>query len=111
MKIAFATNRGGLDDRLSDRFGRAKTFTVVQIDDRGNILSIDIIENPGSRASSGAGIKAVQKLVELGVDIAVGPSPGPHASMALRQSGIKHYSLSGLSVKEALTIVLGKLHE
>ncbi len=109
MKIAFVTSKGGLDDHIAGRFGRSETFTLVEIDDKGNILSVNVIENPGSKAPSGAGIRAVQKLVDLGVDAAVGPSPGPHAYMALQQSGIKYYTLSGMSVRKALNIVLKEL--
>lgn len=106
IKIAFTTDKGGLDDRIVERFGRARTFTIVEVDEKGNILSINIIENPGSRATSGAGIKAVQKLVDMGIDIVVGPNPGPNAYMALIQSGIRLYTLSGQSVKEVLNKLL-----
>ena len=109
MKIAFTTSKGGLDDKIAERFGRAQTFTIVEIDNEGNISSVDIIENPGARATSGAGIRAVQKLVDMGIDIVVGPSPGPNAHMALQQAGIKLYILPGLTVKKALNKILEEL--
>ncbi|RLG84641.1 MAG: dinitrogenase iron-molybdenum cofactor biosynthesis protein [Thermoprotei archaeon] len=109
IKIAFTTNKGGLDDKVAERFGRAKTFTIVEIDNEGNILSIDVIENPGAEAASGAGIKAVQKLVDMGINIVVGPSPGPNAYMALQQAGIKLYILPGLEVRKALSKIIGEL--
>ncbi len=110
-RIAFATNKGGLEDNIADRFGRAPTFTIVDIDDEGRILSVRVVENPGAKAGSGAGIRAVQKLVDLGVEIVVGPSPGPNAYMALQQAGIKIFSLPGLTVKEAFERVLKELRK
>ena len=109
IKIAFTTNKGGLDDKIAERFGRAQTFTVVEVDDEGNVLSVEIVENPGARAASGAGIRAVQKLVDMKVDIVVGPNPGPNAYMALQQANIKLYVLPGLTVKDALDKILIEL--
>ncbi len=107
LRIAFATNRGGLEDIIADRFGRAPTFTIIDVDETtGNIINVRVTENPGSIAGSGAGIRAVQKLIDEKIDIVVAPSPGPNAFMALQQSGIKLYIMPGLSVKEALERVL-----
>ncbi len=110
LRIAFATNKGGLEDTIADRFGRAPTFTIIEIDDStGDIISVRVIENPGNVAGSGAGIRAVQKLVDEKVDVVVAPSPGPNAFMALQQSGIRLYVMPGLSVKEALEKVLKEI--
>ncbi len=110
IRIAFATNKGGLDDFLSDRFGRAPTFTIVDVDEKtGEIKEVKIIENPGPKAGGGAGVRAVQKLIDEKVQIAVGPSPGPNAYMALQQAGIKIYTITGVTVKEALEKLLKEL--
>ncbi len=101
-KIAFVTDKGGLDDRIYERFGRAPTFTIVEVGDNGEILSIKVVENPGFKAGSGAGIKAVQKLIDEGVEIVIGPNPGPNAYLALQQAGIKSISMLGVTVREAL---------
>ena len=45
----------------------------------------------------------------MGIDIVVGPSPGPNAHMALQQAGIKLYILPGLTVKKALNKILEEL--
>ena len=37
IKIAFTTDKGGLDDRIVERFGRARTFTIVEVDEKGGI--------------------------------------------------------------------------
>ncbi len=109
-KIAFPTNNGGLDDNIAERFGRAPRFTVVEVDvETGEVKSVKVVDNPGYSSGSGAGIKAVQKLVDLGVDVVAGPSPGPNAYIALQQTGIKHVSIVGVSVREALNRVLEEL--
>ena len=110
VRIAFATNKGGLDDQIADRFGRAPTYTIVDVDlDTGEIKSIHVIENPGYQAGGGAGVTAVQRLIEEKVEVAVGPSPGPNAYTALQQAGIKIISITGVTVREALRQVLEEL--
>ena len=112
MKIAIATNKGGLDDQIADRFGRAPTFTIVELDDNTlKIKNIYVVENPGSKAGSGAGVRAVQKLVDEKVNVVIGPNPGPNAYIALQQSGIKIYTITGVTAKEALNQVLAELRK
>ncbi len=112
MRIAFATVRGGLDDQLADRFGRAPTFTIVDVDPQtGEVKKVEVVENPGYRAGSGAGVKAAQTLADKGAQIYVGPQPGPNAYAALQHLGIKIYTVTGTTVKEALQQVLRQLRE
>ena len=112
MRIAFATVRGGLDDQLADRFGRAPTFTIVDVDlQTGEVKKVEVVENPGYRAGSGAGVKAAQTLADKGAQIYVGPQPGPNAYAALQHLGIKIYTVTGTTVKEALQQVLRQLRE
>ncbi len=108
-RIAFITGAGGLDDKLYNRFGRAPTLTIVDVDDDGRIVQVRVVENPGYKAGSGAGVKIVQKLVDEKVDIVVGPSPGPNAYMALQQAGIRNIVMLGVTVREALDRVLASL--
>lgn len=108
VRIAFPTGRGGLDDSIFDRFGRAPTFTIVDVIDH-EIRDVKIIENPGYRAGSGAGIRAVQRLVEEKVDVVAGPSPGPNAFMALQQSNIKVIIIVNMRVREAVEHVIKQL--
>ncbi|HDI02306.1 MAG TPA: dinitrogenase iron-molybdenum cofactor biosynthesis protein, partial [Ignisphaera sp.] len=69
-RIAFATTKGGLDDVIADRFGRAPTFTIIEIDENTkSITNIRIVENPGTSVERGAAIKVVQLLIDERVDI------------------------------------------
>ena len=43
MKVAISTD----GNAVSAHFGRCPTFTLVEIDDSGNILSKESIDNPG----------------------------------------------------------------
>ncbi len=102
MKIAFTTGeKGGLKDIISDKFGRSPTFTIVEVSD-GNVKNVKVVRNPGYDASSGAGVKAVQKLVDEAVDLVVSGNFGPNSLVALQEIGIKTMSLSGITVEEAL---------
>ena len=110
VKIAFATEKGGLDDRLADRFGRAPTFTIVEVDtDTGEVKSVKVVENPGASAGSGAGVKAAQKVADEGAQLYVGPNPGPNAYAALQHLGVKIYPVTGVTVREALRKVLEEI--
>ena len=103
VRIAFATVKGGLDDALADRFGRAPTFTIVDVDtETGEIKNVEVVENSGFKASSGAGVKAAQALGDRGVKIYVGPQPGPNAYSALQYLGVTVIPATGVTVREAL---------
>ena len=108
MKIAFASSStGGLNDKVSDKFGRCPTFTIVTVEN-GKIISVTMVENPGHKAVSGAGIKAVQKLVNEGVDAIVAGNFGPNAEVALHEVGIKTYVVRNLTIREALDKILSE---
>jgi len=111
VRIAFPTGeKGGLDDRIYDRFGRAPTFTIVDVDpSTGRILGVDVVRNPGYEAGSGAGVKAAQALGDRRVDVVAGPSPGPNAYAALQYFGIRIVTMIGVTVREALERVLREL--
>ncbi|MEB3817045.1 MAG: NifB/NifX family molybdenum-iron cluster-binding protein [Desulfurococcales archaeon] len=113
LRIGVAASGGqGLDAMVADRFGRAEKFVIVDIDEeRGKILKVETHDNPGYSAGSGAGVKAAQKLGDLGVKIYVGPTPGPNAYAALQYLGIKIYTLTGVTVREAVEAVIRNLPE
>lgn len=110
IRIGIPTTKGGLEDTIAEKFGRAPTFTIVDVDERtGEILNVEVHQNPGYQAGSGAGVKASQKLGELKVQVYVGPTPGPNAYAALQYLDIRVIPLVGVRVKDAVTKVLEDL--
>ncbi len=102
VKIGLAVeDDSGLGSRVSSRFGRAPYLAIVELDD-GEVAEVRVVENPGASARSGAGIKAVQGLLEEGVKLAVAGAFGPNALTALEELGIGTLELSGVTVEEAL---------
>ncbi len=109
MRIAFATEENrGLNSVVSSRFGRARYFVIVDYEG-GEVKSYRVEVNPGSEARSGAGIKAVQKLINERVNVAVAGSFGPNAMTALEEMGIRHVGMSGITVEEALNRLKNQL--
>ena len=102
MRIAFASaGSGGLDDTISSVFGRAPTFTIVDIEN-GEIKDVKTLENPASKLPGGAGIQAAQFIVEQGVTHVVAGNFGPNASMVLSQMGIEMIIMSSMKIKDAI---------
>ncbi len=110
VRIAFPTGQGGLDDMIYPRFGRAPTFTIVDVDEAtGNIVNVQVVQNPGAIAGSGAGVRAAQALGELRVNVLAGPTPGPNAYAALQYFGIKIVPVMGMRVRDAIKVVLQQI--
>jgi len=105
MKIAFTTASGGMEDVVMPVFGRAPTFTIVEIEGK-DVKATNIIENPAFNASGGAGVQAAQLLINEGVKAVVSGNYGPNAAIILKQAGIELYVGSGMKVRDALNAYL-----
>lgn len=89
VRIAIPTkNRKGLEDAVSDVFGKAKFFTIVDTDD-GRVGKVKIIENPAASYKYGSGPIAVKTLADLAVNLVLGPEFGPGASNLLEEHEIR----------------------
>ena len=111
MKIAVSTTTGGLDDKVSEVFGRAVSFTIVDVED-GEIRNIDIVRNDFAVRGGGAGVAVSQFLADKGVNAVITGNVGPNALAVLSSAGIKVYRGSGLTVKEAIEkLIRGELEE
>jgi predicted Fe-Mo cluster-binding NifX family protein len=94
LTLAVPTERyNGLEDVVSEVFGKAKTFTIADVEDDkvGNVL---VIENPASSYKHGSGPIVVKKLADLGVDLVLAAELGPGASELL-----KHHNITTISVR------------
>ena len=88
LRIAVATNKkNGLKDAVSNVFGRAKTFTIVDAEDE-NITNVKTLENSAVSYHHGAGPIAVKMLVDEGVEVVLANELGFGASELLKQHNI-----------------------
>ncbi|SMO48620.1 Predicted Fe-Mo cluster-binding protein, NifX family [Balnearium lithotrophicum] len=84
MKVLVPVLEKKEDAEVSKEFGRAPYFAVVENE------KVEFFENPGASASGGAGVKAAQFAVDLGVDkVIIRKNVGPHAESALKTAGIE----------------------
>ncbi len=101
MKIVVATQgKGGLEDQVSPVFGRAPTFTIVEVENE-KIGKVEVKPNPSASAFGGAGIQAAQFIANQGAKVVIAGNFGPNASMVLNQAGIEVFISVG-KVREAV---------
>ena len=109
LRIAVATNgKDGLEDVVSNVFGRAKTFTIVDAED-DNIKGVTVVENPGVSYKHGAGPIVTMMLADKDVDVVIAYVLGLGADELLKQHNIKHIAIKPdtkveKAIREALRI-------
>ncbi|PVX27609.1 MAG: dinitrogenase iron-molybdenum cofactor [Candidatus Bathyarchaeum sp.] len=87
-KIAVATEgKNGLQDVVSSVFGRAKTFTIIDVEN-GKVANIKVVENMASNYHHGAGPITVKMLIDEGVEVVLANNLGIGASELLKQHKI-----------------------
>ena len=87
-RVVVATNKKmGLKDCVSDVFGRAKTFTIIDIEDK-NVAVVKVLENSAASHHHGAGPIAVKMLNDEGVTVVIANELGIGASELLKQHKI-----------------------
>lgn len=103
MKIAVAVDANmGMNSPVAFRFARAPFFAIVEVNN-GNIVNINIVQNPNAFVRGGAGPATAQWLASMGVNAVIGPRVGPNASGALAALGIQVYvAPPGIPLVEAL---------
>ncbi|MBS7638183.1 NifB/NifX family molybdenum-iron cluster-binding protein [Candidatus Bathyarchaeota archaeon] len=95
LRIAFPTKGyDGLDETISEVFGKAKTLTLVDVED-GRILDVTVIENPGASLDQGSGPLAVKLLADGNVDLVMAVEIGPGASSLIKHHGMKIVKVDG----------------
>lgn len=109
FRIAIATNgKDGLEDVVSNVFGRAKTFTIVDVEE-GEIKNSSILENPGQSYKYGAGPIVTKMLVDEGVNLVLAYVLGRGAEGLLKQHKIEHVSIKpNIKVETAVREVIQK---
>ena len=102
-RIAVATDgKDGLEDVVSNVFGRARTFTVVDAEDE-KVIGVSVLENPALSYRHGAGPIAIKMLIDEGVEVVICNELGVGASEILEQHNIIHIQAKpGAKVGEAI---------
>jgi predicted Fe-Mo cluster-binding NifX family protein len=88
MKICISACGKDPDSEVDPQFGRCNYFVIIDPE----IGSVTSMINPGSEASSGAGIRAAEAIAGAGVDTLLTGSVGPNSFSILSEAGIKTYS-------------------
>lgn len=89
FKVGVANQgRGGLDDIVSPIFGRAPSFTIVEIEGK-KIKNVKVLPNQLLSSPSGVGIAAAQMLANEGVKYILAGRLGPNASAVANQFGMQ----------------------
>ena len=102
-KIAIPTqHEGGITGIVSNVFGRAKTFTIIQL--KGTkIQAIDVVPNPAIAYQHGAGPIVAKMLMDAGVNIVIASEFGPGVSVLLEHFNVKQVTISrGVQVATAI---------
>ncbi len=110
FRLAVATNgKEGLEDAVSQVFGRANTFTIVDVENM-EIQRVKVQENSAVSYKHGAGPIAVSRLVDSRVNIVIAAEFGPGALALLEQHNITMTSAKpGTKVKSSIEDTLRKL--
>ena len=99
MKIAVTSQGQELSSPIDPRFGRAKSFIVVDTD-TGEFSAYDNAQN--ANAAQGAGIQAGRTVVDLGVAAVITGHVGPKAFATLRAGNVEVYPGASGTVEEAV---------
>jgi len=112
FRIAVATKAdGGLEDVVSDVFGRAKTFTIVDVD-KGIIENVKVLQNPAISYKHGAGPIVVKMLVDSGVNVVLAADLGLGALYLIEQHNIAKITVKpGTSIKESIRKALEEIEK
>ncbi len=85
MRICVSAMGGSLDAKVSERFGRAPYFVVVESDD----MTFTPVLNAAESMQGGAGPEAVRQAAEQGAKVVLTGELGPNAKNALAAAGIQ----------------------
>jgi predicted Fe-Mo cluster-binding NifX family protein len=112
LRIAIPTKgQGGLEDVVSDVFGRANSFTIVDVE-KGAIKNVKVLENPAVSYEHGAGPIVVKMLIDAGVNTVIAAEFGPGVSTLLNQHEVTKIKVNaGSSVSESLKNALSQVQK
>ncbi len=87
LKLAITSSGSTLESAVDPRFGRCSYFLIVDSDS----LDFEAVENPAITATGGAGVQAVQTVLDKGAEVIITGNVGPNAFKAMEAGDIELY--------------------
>ncbi len=104
MKIAVSSTGGSLSAQVSEKFGRAQYFLIVDSD----TMKFDVVPNPYTGELSGVGPHTASLIAKHGAEVVLTGACGPNAKAALESAGVKVITGISGTVSEAVKGYSGK---
>lgn len=106
MRIAIPVDGKSAQSNIFQSFGRTPYFMIFDTDTNERVF----LDNSAAGSQGGAGIKAVQVIVDKEIDVLFTPRCGENAAEVLKEANIKIYKTIGDSIEDNLNAFkLGKL--
>jgi len=99
VRIAVAAQNKRIDSRVSEHFGRARCFVLVDLDSGRHTIHNN---HPRGLSSHTAGMQAAGTLLSLGVEVVVAGHIGPKAFATLQSAGVPVYRFRQGTVRQAV---------
>jgi predicted Fe-Mo cluster-binding NifX family protein len=111
-RIAIPTKgQGGLEDVVSEVFGRANTFTVMDIE-KGVVKNVKVLKNPAVSYQHGAGPIVVKMLIDDEVNTVIAAEFGPGVLTLLDQHKVTRITvIAGTTVAQSIKELLSEAQE
>ncbi|HAF96374.1 MAG: hypothetical protein A2021_00670 [Elusimicrobia bacterium GWF2_52_66] len=106
MKICVSAMGGSMEAKVSERFGRAPYFVIVESEN----MKFTPVANNAVSMQGGAGPEAVRQVAAQGAQVVLTGDLGPNAKTAIEAAGIKGVTgISGVkTVRQAVEEYLKK---
>lgn len=103
MKVVFTCNGESLKTSMSERFGRADYFAVVDM----NSMEVVYHSATNQSANHGAGIATAQWVIDQGASKLVTNKVGPKAFEVLKAGNIGMYHAKEMTLENAISLFKG----
>ncbi len=90
MKIVLPIEKVNNEDLIGTSFGRSESFMYFDSEKDETLITV----NPAAKLQGGAGIKAAQKVIDMGADIVILPQCG--------QNAMDLFNAANMSVKKSV---------